>query len=47
VGWIIDPEGRILATTGREQPFATVDIDLAASAEARTRYPRYVFSGGD
>jgi len=45
VGWIIDPEGRILATTSAEAPFATVDIDLAACAAARRAYPRYVFSG--
>lgn len=44
VGWIIDPEGRILATTAVDRPFATVDIDLSAAAEARRRYPRYVFS---
>jgi N-carbamoylputrescine amidase len=46
VGWIIDPEGRILATTAADRPFATVDIDLAASVEARAGYPRYVFAGG-
>src|SRR4029077_13144889 len=45
VGWIIDPEGRILATTSTETPFATVDIDLSACAAARRAYPRYVFSG--
>src|SRR4029077_345287 len=44
-GWIIDPEGRILATTSTETPFATVDIDLSACAAARRAYPRYVFSG--
>jgi N-carbamoylputrescine amidase len=46
VGWIIDPEGRILATTAADRPFATVDIDLAVSTEARARYPRYVFMDG-
>ena len=44
VGWIISPDGRILASTTREAPFATVDIDLAASDAARSTYPRYVFS---
>jgi N-carbamoylputrescine amidase len=43
VGWIIDPDGQILATTSRDAPFATVDLDLPASTTARTTYPRYVF----
>jgi N-carbamoylputrescine amidase len=29
-GWVIAPEGQVLATTSREQPFASVDIDLNA-----------------
>lgn len=45
-GWVISPEGRVLATTTPEKPFATVDLDLAASDEARAAYPRYVFSRG-
>jgi N-carbamoylputrescine amidase len=45
VGWIIDPHGDILALTSAEAPFATVDIDLSASAAARSEYPCYVFSG--
>jgi N-carbamoylputrescine amidase len=44
VGWIISPDGQILATTSSDAPFATVDIDLAASAAARNSYPRYIFS---
>lgn len=43
VGWIISPDGDILASTTPESPFATVSIDLAASAAARETYPRYVF----
>ena len=43
VGWIIDPDGQILATTSRDTPFVTLDIDLAASTAARATYPRYVF----
>jgi N-carbamoylputrescine amidase len=46
VGWVIDPEGRIVATTSARSPFATVDIDLAASGAARRSYPRYVFTNG-
>ena len=44
-GWIIDPSGRILASTSPQAPFATVDIDLTAPAAARDTYPRYVFDG--
>ncbi len=43
VGWIIGPDGQTLATTSRESPFATIEIDLAAPARARATYPRYVF----
>jgi N-carbamoylputrescine amidase len=42
VGWIIDPSGHILALTTPDAPFATVDIDLSASAAARAGYPGYV-----
>jgi N-carbamoylputrescine amidase len=41
VGWIIDPYGTILARTTPDAPFATVDIDLSASAAARDEYPGY------
>ena len=41
--WIIDPDGRILAATNAEAPFATADLDLAAPAAARATYPRSVF----
>ena len=43
VGWIISPDGEILATTTRDMPFVTCDIDLAAPVAARASYPRYVF----
>jgi len=42
-GWIISPDGEVLATTSREVPFATIDIDLKVSVAARASYPRYVF----
>ncbi len=45
VGWIIDPYGNFLARTSPDAPFATVDIDLFASAAARDDYPGYVFRG--
>jgi N-carbamoylputrescine amidase len=45
VGWIISPDGNIVATTTHDTPFATVDIDLASSGAARNTYPRYIFNG--
>ena len=43
MGWIISPDGQILATTSCDVPFVTMDIDLDASTAARATYPRYVF----
>jgi N-carbamoylputrescine amidase len=45
VGWIISPDGTILATTSAATPCITVDLDLAAPAAARRSYPRYLFNG--
>ncbi len=42
IGWMIGPDGQTLATTSRESPFATIEIDLAAPSRARETYPRYV-----
>lgn len=42
-GWIISPDGEILATTTPDVPFVTIDIDLTAPVAARASYPRYVF----
>ena len=42
LGWAIDPEGVVVATTSRDQPWVTVEVDLAAVDEAKTGYPRYV-----
>lgn len=47
VGWIISPDGLLLASTTPDAPFATVSIDLSASAAARDSYPRYVLDGKD
>lgn len=41
-GWVIDPDGDVLAVTVPERPFATVAIDLEATHAARATYPRYV-----
>ena len=41
-GWIIDPEGDVLATTTDQHPFVTVEIDIADATAAKRTYPRYV-----
>jgi N-carbamoylputrescine amidase len=40
-GFIVGPESDVLARTSREEPFATVDIDLAEAEQAKRTYPRY------
>ncbi|MGH7711431.1 MAG: carbon-nitrogen hydrolase family protein, partial [Gemmatimonadaceae bacterium] len=42
-GWIIGPDGDVLALTSREQPTVTANIDLGAAEQAKSTYPRYVF----
>jgi len=42
LGWIISPEGDVLAQTDPEQPFATIDIDPEFARHSKTTYPRYV-----
>lgn len=44
-GWIISPDGQVLASTTPEAPCATLDIDLTAATAALNSYPRYVFRG--
>jgi N-carbamoylputrescine amidase len=41
-GWIIDPDGDVLGLTSKEEPFLTMDLDLATAERAKTTYPRYV-----
>ena len=41
-GWIIGPDGNVLATTTDQNPFVTIDIDLAESRLAKKTYPRYI-----
>lgn len=41
-GWICDPDGAVLATTSAEQPFLTLDLDIALAERAKSTYPRYV-----
>jgi len=41
-GWIIGPDGDVLAETGVAEPFRTLELDLSAAEAARDTYPRYV-----
>lgn len=41
-GWVIDPDGAVLALTSEEAPFATVALDFDATKAAKTTYPRYL-----
>lgn len=41
-GWVVDPDGNVLALTSREQPFVTLTLDLAEAERAKQTYPRYV-----
>jgi N-carbamoylputrescine amidase len=38
-GIVVAPDGRVLATTSRDCPLLTVEVDLEASARARQDYP--------
>lgn len=48
-GWIVDPAGKVLASTSAAEPFATRDLDLGEAWRAKASYPRCVFptSAGD
>jgi N-carbamoylputrescine amidase len=41
-GWIIDPNGEVLALTSEADRIATRDLDLQRAAAAKATYPRYV-----
>ncbi len=42
-GWIIEPEeGEVLGMTSSDQPFLTLDVDLASADRAKCTYPRYI-----
>lgn len=41
-GWIVDPDGEVLALTAPERPFVTLEIDLEQAEAAKRTYPRYV-----
>ncbi|WP_085899918.1 carbon-nitrogen hydrolase family protein [Kiloniella majae] len=42
LGWIIDPEGNVLATATPENPFVTADVDIDFAERSKKTYPRYV-----
>ncbi len=44
MGWVIGPDGAVLARTSAQQPICTIDIDLTETQQARQTYPRYVFA---
>lgn len=39
-----DPDGTILAVCDANNPFMTVDIDVAVAQAAKHTYPRYILS---
>jgi predicted amidohydrolase len=41
-GWVIGPDGEVLALTSQQTPFVTVDVDLPTAEQAKRTYPRYV-----
>lgn len=41
-GWVIDPDGSVLALTSATDPLVTVDIDLSYAESAKATYPRYL-----
>lgn len=41
-GWVIDPDGEVLARTSKAAPCATVELDLEATKAAKATYPRYL-----
>ena len=42
LGWVVDPDGHVLATTSADRPYVSVPVDLAVSRAAKGSYPRYV-----
>jgi len=41
-GWIISPDGDVLAITSVDRPIVTLEIDLNEAEQAKKTYPRYV-----
>ena len=43
-GWIIDPDGAVLALTSESEPAVSATIDLQAADKAKATYPRYALA---
>ena len=43
-GWVVGPDGEVLALTSADEPFVSVRIDLEAAKKAKSTYPRYAIS---
>ncbi len=41
-GWVIDPDGEVLALTDPKHRFRTIAVDPDVADRAKTTYPRYV-----
>lgn len=42
MGFAIDPDGAVLATTSVDEPFVTLDVDPEHARRSKATYPRYV-----
>lgn len=40
MGWVVDPDGRLLAKTSEGRPSVTVDLDMRKADESKDTYPR-------
>jgi predicted amidohydrolase len=43
-GWVVGPDGEVLALTSASEPFVSVRIDLEAAEKAKSTYPRYAIT---
>ena len=43
-GWIIDPDGEVIAVTSRNCPVVTCELNLEAARNAKDSYPRYALN---
>ncbi|WP_457548430.1 carbon-nitrogen hydrolase family protein [Archaeoglobus sp.] len=41
-GWVVSPEGDVIAVTSRDEPFVTVNINLKEAELAKQTYPRNI-----
>ena len=45
-GWIVDPDGAVLALTSEAEPVVSATIDLEVAERAKATYPRYALAHG-